>query len=548
MADPTVALASLTVADGGKIPGNHVSDSPYPNHSSGNETQTDRAAGEATNSHAAEEQREGVPAKSCEDVAPAETFFEGVWSSVLNNSTITDVAGALAAMHTAAALVDDDKLLEAARLAEKYAIVPPVSNCAFYRQKANPSAEDTKAASTLDTNLPAAYRMFTFLDSLKSNPHDENDESPDDDNSDSITKKQSDNSELTPWLVQGEHMGKRDVSVYYWTDRETGSKLTARIESPITQDMLVPLLSVLNESELYSSWLPNWTVPRFRVRKSIKLTQRGRVSQVIVVTVDLPWPFSSREAVLDACGVDDIDENGDICVLVRALDEFNPSDESLSSSESIKKSLKIEIPSVEEADVVRIGFQGGFLFRALPEDWDDEKPKAKAKASEAQESQKEETTMSYTSWLTSGWGASAKDDTVPPNVDDQFKSPPVQGTNDDVDSEGDAFEDCEDGEDEEENDSTQKGKKILVSVQMFIDPKIDFVPSALMNFVTRTVLYTMWCMLLRVAEQVRDGKRPEHSSLIEKKKHSLYDWTRARCEDMFERVFSLGERETEVLQ
>jgi hypothetical protein len=83
---------------------------------------------------------------------------------------------------------------------------------------------------------------------------------------------------------------------------------------------------------------------------------------------------------------------------------------------------------------------------------------------------------------------------------------------------------------------------------MFIDPKIDFVPSALMNFVTRTVLYTMWCMLLRVAEQVRDRKRPEHSSLIEKKKHSLYDWTRARCEDMFERVFSLGERETEVLQ
>ena len=179
---------------------------------------------------------------------------------------------------------------------------------------------------------------------------------------------------------------------------------------------------------------------------------------MIVVTVDLPWPFSSREAVLDACGVDDIDENGDICVLVRALDEFNPSDESLSSSESIKKSLKIEIPSVEEADVVRIGFQGGFLFRALPEDWDDEKPKAKAKASEAQESQKEETTMSYTSWLTSGWGASAKDDTVPPNVDGQFKSPPVQGTNDDVDSEGDAFEDCEDGEDEEENDSTQKDR------------------------------------------------------------------------------------------
>ena len=45
------------------------------------------------------------------------------------------------------------------------------------------------------------------------------------------------------------------------------------------------------------------------------------MSQVVLVTVDLPWPFSAREVVLDACGVDDIDATGDICVLVRALGE-----------------------------------------------------------------------------------------------------------------------------------------------------------------------------------------------------------------------------------
>ena len=48
-----------------------------------------------------------------------------------------------------------------------------------------------------------------------------------------------------------------------------------------------------------------------RVRRSEKLAQRGRVSQVVLVTVDLPWPFSAREVVLDACGVDDIDATGD---------------------------------------------------------------------------------------------------------------------------------------------------------------------------------------------------------------------------------------------
>ena len=47
---------------------------------------------------------------------------------------------------------------------------------------------------------------------------------------------------------------------------------------------------------------------------------------MLLVTVDLPWPFSSRECVLDACGVDDIDANGDgvlsfaeFCVMLNSL-------------------------------------------------------------------------------------------------------------------------------------------------------------------------------------------------------------------------------------
>ena len=65
---------------------------------------------------------------------------------------------------------------------------------------------------------------------------------------------------------------------------------------------------------------------------------------------------------------------------------------------------------------------------------------------------------------------------------------------------------------------TAPPRRILVSVQMSVDPKIDFVPAALANFVTRTVIYTMWCMLLRVAEGVRDGARPAHAEAIAAKK------------------------------
>ena len=130
--------------------------------------------------------------------------------------------------------------------------------------------------------------------------------------------------------------------------------------------MLVPFLSVLNESELYASWLPNWSVPRFRVRRSEKLAQRGRVSQVVLVTVDLPWPFSAREVVLDACGVDDIDATGDICVLVRALGEDangGAGDDATRitrlEKEGTDASTTFVVPSVDEADTVRIGFEGG---------------------------------------------------------------------------------------------------------------------------------------------------------------------------------------------
>ncbi len=277
---------------------------------------------------------------------------------------------------------------------------------------------------------------------------------------------------------------------------------------------------------------------------------------MLLVTVDLPWPFSSRECVLDACGVDDIDANGDICVLVRAVDEDGGSGSDVttggttgtpsngtSSDETLKKQLGgIEIPSVQEPGTVRIGFEGGFLFRALPEEWRETKRAVKRDAEE--KAKNSETSSSYTGWLTSGWGGSTGTSNKEDGGSNPGETPTQPGSASSAGSEEDHFEDAQGGDGggaETAKTKEPQSRQILVSVQMHIDPKIDFVPVALMNFVTRTVLYTMWCMRLRVAEGVRDGKRPEHAAAIETKKHSLYDWTRARCADMFERVFSQEE-------
>jgi hypothetical protein len=263
-------------------------------------------------------------------------------------------------------------------------------------------------------------------------------------------------------------------------------------------------------------------VPRLRIRRSVKLAQSGRCSQVVLVTVDLPWPFSAREAVLDACGVDDIDGDGDICVLVRSLpeedaegaegsrdddtavrDDGEEHEENSCVAEEEGPSRRreaIEIPAPDESDVVRIGFEGGFLFRAVPREWWSAKRKggdaAKKKASSA---------SSSSSWFSGGWGESAAiDDTAVEEERGDSAAAPDAG-----DSDSDP-----DHPDHSDSDSD----KILVSVQMFIDPKIPFVPATLMHFMTRTVLYTMWCMLLRVAEGVRDGKMPKHAAAIEAKR------------------------------
>ena len=70
---------------------------------------------------------------------------------------------------------------------------------------------------------------------------------------------------------------------------------------------------------------------------------------------------------------------------------------------------------------------------------------------------------------------------------------------------------------------------VLVSFKMFIDPHLTSVPTSVINFVTRTVIGTMWKMLLQVAEGIRVGSRPLHEKAIQDRS-DLYQWIRTRIE------------------
>jgi len=367
-------------------------------------------------------------------------------------------------MHLAQTLIDDDKLLQGARVIRNAGIA------VISEQTASPTCGIAPSDAKLVSYMHKASVLEELVGSLKSSPGD-------------------------GWSVQGEHLSNRDISIYYRLDEETQTKLTARIESPIDKSLLVPLLSVLNESELFHTWLPNWKVPRLKVRRSHKLTQSGRCSQVVLITVDLPWPLSPREVVLDACAVDDIDVTGDIAALMRSLHAGDTSS-------------GIVVPAVDDSNIIRIDFHGGFLFRRLPEERrrDREAAASAVDIDVSEGSNVEEDDEEYET-ASEGEGSAHGGDTIKEDIESGVGG--KHGGGDD---------------------------RILVSVQIFLDPKLPYIPSALLNFVIRTVLYLMWAMLLRVAEGIRDGKMPEHAAAIAQKRETLYDWVDARVKVMLARL------------
>jgi hypothetical protein len=162
------------------------------------------------------------------------------------------------------------------------------------------------------------------------------------------------------WVKQGENHGKYDFTVYYKV--EEGARLTCRVESPIPVGLLVPVLSVLNESDLYETWIPYWKRPfRMGVRRSRNIFQDTRGHQVIQVQCDVPWPVAPREALFDVQAVDDIDEHGFIVAKMTSLDEGV-------ATNLLPDSFRI--PDLADG-TERCDFDGAVLFRACPTDHPD---------------------------------------------------------------------------------------------------------------------------------------------------------------------------------
>ena len=366
---------------------------------------------------------------------------EGDAASAINSVDITtDTSPQSSRLEQAKVLAKDDKLLSAARL------LKGIDNCHFEPIHHHILREAEIFQALLDEST----------DHHTSNANNHHDE----------------------WIKQGESHGRHDFCIYYKIS--STNQLTCRIETPIFPSLLVPLLSVLNESELYSTWIPSFKFPKFAVVKSEKLRQSGRCEQVIVVETEVQYPLGSRQLLLKAVACDDIDvhpeENteqnndcrrtnepinggatpggGRILVRIQSLDD---------ETESDREELEgLEIPPTKRG-YVRMDVKGGFIFEKCPHDH----PMALYSSAAGVEREVEEL--------------------------------------------------------------------VLVTFSFAVDPKLSIIPKSFINFFLRVAMGHLWGMFLKVADEVREGKRPVHSEVIERKRGLLYGWIEERTRVMLSR-------------
>lgn len=268
----------------------------------------------------------------------------------------------------------------------------------------------------------------------------------------------SPNPESDGWKKQGETHGKRDTMIYYKVNHPDNTIVT-RIETLIESSLLCPLLSVLNETELFSTWMPKWKAPRLGISESNCWKEMGRGHQIVQICIDMPFPFDNREAIQHVFAVDSIERDNAIIVKMITLDEG--------------EHCGIAIPPVKKG-VRRVDATAGFMIRPCP--------------------------LNHSALLASAH-----------HSNQQQQHLVVPGP-----------------------EATEKEPRLLFSLEQQIDAYVAGVPLSLINFYTRTALGQMWGALLQVAEDVQQGRRPDHQKQIQAKPE-LYEWMEQRVQVMLSR-------------
>lgn len=156
------------------------------------------------------------------------------------------------------------------------------------------------------------------------------------------------------WTQNGEKHGFRNTMIYYRVKRPQNI-IVSRLETPIECSLLSPLLSVMNESSLYHTWMPHWNFPKIGLSESNLIKELGRGHQIIQVRIDTPYPFANREVYLHPYAVDCIDEV-DLNAVFAKIDSYDTGSH-----------YEVDVPDVQKG-YRRAAFDAALLIRPCPPD------------------------------------------------------------------------------------------------------------------------------------------------------------------------------------
>lgn len=159
--------------------------------------------------------------------------------------------------------------------------------------------------------------------------------------------------ELDPsWKVVGEaKKGNFKISTVYKAEYKP-VKVDFIVECPMEKSLVFPMLAVINEVDLYPTWLPKWSTPKFQVVRAESLQRSGRSAQVGTIRVE--HPLATAEFYVDILLVDDTESRNELIVSIDPMEEGDADPRGL-------------VPPVVEG-VNRVTCGGGLLFRKCPAD------------------------------------------------------------------------------------------------------------------------------------------------------------------------------------
>ena len=161
------------------------------------------------------------------------------------------------------------------------------------------------------------------------------------------------------WKKQGESHGEYDTTIFYKVENK---HLTCRLVTPIQSSLLIPIISVLNESDLYSDWIPSWTIPfTMGISTSNQHAKIGALDQIVHLIANVPWPFLPREVYIQSMVIDEIDEHNFFAVRLFTLYE---SEDGNTNKTADNNGSLVKIPSPLPT-VQRFDFNGVLLFRPI---------------------------------------------------------------------------------------------------------------------------------------------------------------------------------------